>query len=110
MLALSLGSMPLTLADVENITRKELGELAAREGFASARMGLVWTERLVNLVARQGYDHRFGARPLQRTLERLVVTPLARWRVAHPSARDQLLRLDVGADETVSIQALPKRG
>jgi ATP-dependent Clp protease ATP-binding subunit ClpC len=95
---------PLTPADVERITRKELAELAAREGFASAGIRLEWSERLVQAVAREGYDHRLGARPLQRAVERLVVTPLARWRVAHPGARDVLLTLDLEPDGTFLVR------
>ena len=100
---------PLGSGDVDQITRKELNELAAREGLAEARLGLAWSEQVVALVARQGYDHRFGARPLQRALERLVATPLARWRVANPRAHDQVLRLEVGPNETIQIQPSPTR-
>jgi len=94
---------PLTPVEVEMITRKELAEIATREGFATSGLRLEWSERLVKVVARQGYDHRLGARPLQRALERLVVTPLARWRVAHPTCRDALLSVDVGPDELVDV-------
>jgi len=54
-------------------------EVGAREGFASAGIRLEWSDNLVTALAREGYDHRFGALPSQRALERLVVTPLARW-------------------------------
>ena len=83
---------------------KELRELATREGFAAAGLGLEWSERLVKAVAREGYDHRLGARPLQRAVERLVVTPLARWRVAHPNARDRVLSIDLGPDGQVHVE------
>lgn len=95
---------PLSTADIESITRKELNELAAREGLASVHLRLAWSERLVRLVARTGYDRQLGARPLQRTLEQTVATPLARWRVAHPRPRPGTLRLDCDDDGTVSIR------
>ena len=51
----------LRMAEVEAITRKELSELAAREGLAVAGVKIAWSDRLVKRIARQGYDHRFGA-------------------------------------------------
>ena len=64
---------------MEAITRKEL---ATREGFVGVGIRLEYSEELVTLVARAGYDPRFGARPLQRAVERMVATPLVRWKVA----------------------------
>jgi ATP-dependent Clp protease ATP-binding subunit ClpC len=94
---------PLGHAEVEAIVRKELSELAAREGLATARLQLQWTEPLVTAIAREGYDHRLGARPLQRALERLVVTPLARWKVANPHLQDATLVLDCDARGCVIV-------
>ena len=93
---------PLSPAEVEVITRKELAALAQREGLTAAGLTLRWTDRLIAAVARAGYDRRLGARPLQRALERLVVTPLARWRVEHPEARRRELIVDW--DEGLQIE------
>jgi ATP-dependent Clp protease ATP-binding subunit ClpC len=93
----------LSREEVENIARKELGDLAAREGLAAAGIQLEWSERLVTLIARDGYDHQFGARPLQRAIEQLVVTPLARWKVANAGIRNRKLQLDVDESGAVFI-------
>lgn len=84
---------PLAAADVAAIARKELADLAAREGFAAAGLRLEWPEELVAAVAAAGYDPRYGARPLQRALDQMVSTPLARWRLARPTLRDATLRV-----------------
>jgi ATP-dependent Clp protease ATP-binding subunit ClpC len=94
----------LTPANVRQIAEKELADLNQREGLRSAGLRLEWTERVVAAIAQEGYDRRFGARPLQRTLEKLVVTPLARWRVANPKVRDAAIQLDVEASGRVSFQ------
>lgn len=86
---------PLSPHDVMAITRQELEALAAREGFSAAGLRLVWSENLVSAVAQAGYDPHLGARPLLRAIERLVVTPLARWRVQHPTSRNVTLHVDV---------------
>jgi ATP-dependent Clp protease ATP-binding subunit ClpC len=94
---------PLGPEQVLKIARKELWELEAREGLASAQVKLGWSEMLVARVAREGYDHRFGARPLQRAIERLIVTPLARWKVANPTARNLTLHVDLDPTGEVTV-------
>jgi len=84
---------PLTPAHVEEVTRKELADLAARKGFTAANIRLQWSDQVVQHLARNGYDQRLGARPLQRAIEGLVSTPLARWRVMNPKVRDVTLSL-----------------
>jgi ATP-dependent Clp protease ATP-binding subunit ClpC len=90
--------------DVELITRKELVELAAREGLAASNIRLTWSEDLISILAREGYDHRYGARPLQRVIESRVAVPLARWRVENPKARNRTLHLQMSESGLVTVQ------
>ena len=73
---------------IDTITRKELDEIGRREGLRSAGLRLRPTARLVAWLARIGFDARFGARPLQRVLERQVVAPLARYLLANPTLKN----------------------
>jgi ATP-dependent Clp protease ATP-binding subunit ClpC len=95
---------PLTPADVEEITRKELHELAAREGFTTDGIKLDWDDALVAHLAHIGYDQRLGARPLQRAIERLVATPLARWKVSNPGVTSMILRISLGPGERIRVE------
>jgi ATP-dependent Clp protease ATP-binding subunit ClpC len=95
---------PLALADVELIARKELSELAEREGLAAANIRVNWSHDLVTAISREGYDHRFGARPLQRVIENRVAVPLARWRVANPKLRNKTLQVAVDAKGQVTLK------
>jgi ATP-dependent Clp protease ATP-binding subunit ClpC len=61
------------------ITRRELADIAQREGLARGGVSVTWSEALVRHLAAIGFDARYGARPLQRAIEREVVAPLARW-------------------------------
>ncbi len=65
------------------ITEQELREISGREGLSAKKIRLSWTRQLVEYLAGQGFDNKYGARQLQRTIERLLVTPLARYPVAH---------------------------
>jgi ATP-dependent Clp protease ATP-binding subunit ClpC len=95
---------PLEREIVRRIARKELAAVAQREGLTRAGLALTWSEALVDLVAERGFDRRYGARPLQRTLEQLVVTPLARALVEHPDWREGTVHLKVAADGAVVIE------
>ena len=103
--------LPLTASNIESIARKELHDLASREGLAAAGLRLTWSESVVQAVARAGYDRQLGARPLQRTLELLVAIPIARWRVAHPHPAPGNLHLDCADDGSTRVthQADPTR-
>ncbi len=84
---------PLAQAHMRKIALKELHDLSRREGLAASGLTLNWSEDLLAALVRDGYDHRFGARPLQRALERLVVTPLAKWRLKNTAVRDAALAI-----------------
>jgi ATP-dependent Clp protease ATP-binding subunit ClpC len=86
---------PLSQEVVQQITRKELMEMAEREGLVRAGVLLDFSDPLVEFLARQGFDPRYGARPLQRTLEDRVVTPLAHFLLEHPDLRDAIVKVDV---------------
>lgn len=99
----------LARSEIEAITRKELSELAAREGLAAANIRITWSEELVATLGREGYDHQFGARPLQRVIEQRVAVPLARWRVANPKAQNTTLHLEIDEQGTLTVKSPPAR-
>ncbi len=82
---------PLGTETIRAIARKELAEIGGREGLAGRGLRVEWSDALVNHLAKEGFDARYGARPLQRTLETLVVTPLARYLLDRPGLRDTTL-------------------
>jgi ATP-dependent Clp protease ATP-binding subunit ClpC len=96
---------PLAPETVEAIARKELGEIAGREGFRRAGLWLRWSDALVAHLAKTGFDARRGARPLQRVLEREVVAPLARFLLERPGLRDAEVVVDHAPDSGVRVSA-----
>lgn len=94
---------PLGPDTVRAIARKELTDLANREGLQRADLKLEPSPRLVEFLAKEGFDARYGARPLQRTIERLVIAPLARWLLDRPELRGAAVRLDLNDDGTVRV-------
>jgi hypothetical protein len=66
----------LTDADLEQIVGLLLADLGRR--LADQDLSLELTPTARALVVREGTDPAYGARPLKRTLQRLVENPLAR--------------------------------
>ncbi|HYG74075.1 MAG TPA: AAA family ATPase [Planctomycetota bacterium] len=97
----SFGALPPEI--IRQITEKELQAIAAREGFRAAGLKLEWTPQIVARLAEAGFDRRYGARPLQRTLERMVIAPLSRHVVQNPALKNVTLKLDLDAAGLISV-------
>jgi ATP-dependent Clp protease ATP-binding subunit ClpC len=94
---------PLDREMILSIAGKELGEIASREGLTSNGIKLVWSDEIVRHLAREGFDPRYGARPLQRTIETLIVAPLARFLVERPDLKNASIRLSLDADQRLTF-------
>ena len=57
------------------ITRLLLDRLGRR--LRAQHIEVEFSEDAVKLLAKEGYDPEFGARPLRRTIQRLILDPLA---------------------------------
>lgn len=68
---------PLDRADVRKLAQREIGAVLLRSGITRRRLQVDIDRAVVDLLARVGYDPRYGARPLKRAVERVVLGPLA---------------------------------
>jgi ATP-dependent Clp protease ATP-binding subunit ClpB len=66
---------PLGREEIARIVDLQLGHLRRR--LEAKRLALDVTDAAKALLGREGYDPTFGARPLKRTIQRLVQDPLA---------------------------------
>jgi len=89
----------LDRGSVRRIVEKELRGLTNREGLKKRGIKLTWTERLVDHLARQGFNTRLGARPLQRTIEAQVVAPLATYLNRKRPSPGSKIHLDWDSDK-----------
>jgi len=76
------------------VARKELADLARREGFAKRRLQLRFGDSLVDRLVEEAFDPRYGARPLQRAIERHVVSRISRYLVKNAPFRAGTLEID----------------
>jgi ATP-dependent Clp protease ATP-binding subunit ClpB len=84
---------PLSREQLGEIVELQLERLRAR--LAERRITLELTEAAKEVVAEEGWDPAYGARPLKRALQRLVENPLAL----------RLLEGEFGEGDTVRVDA-----
>jgi ATP-dependent Clp protease ATP-binding subunit ClpC len=84
---------PLPPAALERIVDLELTKLRARPGIIARALTIEVTPAARTRLAELGHDPKLGARPLRRTIEDLVVAPLAERMARDPSWRDTTVRI-----------------
>ena len=95
----------------EALTREQLAEIVElqlarlRERLAERRMSLEVTDAAKELLAEEGWDPAYGARPLKRAIQRLVENPLAMRLLEGGFAEGDVVRVDVHEDELVFERA-----
>jgi ATP-dependent Clp protease ATP-binding subunit ClpB len=91
--------MPLGREHIDRIVDIQLGHLRLR--LAARRIELEVTDTAEALLAREGYDPTFGARPLKRTIQRLVQDPLALKILEGEFVEGDTVRVDAEGDQLV---------
>ncbi len=84
---------PLTMEDLMRIIDLQVRDLAER--LRDQQLTLTLTAAAKELLVAEGYNPVYGARPLRRTVQRLVETPLSR----------ALLKGEFRAGDTVEVDA-----
>jgi len=82
----------LTDADLELIVEKLLHDLERR--LTDAGLALEMTPAARRLIAAEGHDPAYGARPLKRSIQRLIENPLARALLENRFAPGTTIKVD----------------
>ncbi len=69
---------PLAAETAEKIARREVARVLERSGLKRRKLDVDVEPAVFALLLREGYSLAFGARPLKRTVERLILLPVAR--------------------------------
>ena len=84
--------LPLTRAEIANVVRLQMDgvcRMLEAQGFT-----LRVTDAAVDYIAEQGYDPEFGARPVKRAIQRLVLNDLSKRILAEEVSRDKPVTVD----------------
>jgi ATP-dependent Clp protease ATP-binding subunit ClpB len=90
---------PLTLEEIERIVDLQMVGLRAR--LADRRLEVELSEPARELIAREGYDPVYGARPLRRFIQREVETRIGRALLSGEIHDGATITLDAEGDELV---------
>jgi ATP-dependent Clp protease ATP-binding subunit ClpB len=97
--------VPLSRDDLARIVDIQLGHLRRR--LAARRIELEVTDAAKALLAREGYDPTYGARPLKRTIQRLVQDPLALKLLEHEFNEGDTVVVDAQRDAITFRREVP---
>jgi ATP-dependent Clp protease ATP-binding subunit ClpC len=97
---------PLATETAERIAQREIARVLERAGITRRHLAVDVDPGVLPLLLREGYSQAFGARPLKRTVERLVLLPLARAIAEGSVPAGSLVRLGAKHDR-VDIEVEP---
>ena len=92
--------------DIRHIADLQLAYLTKR--VAEREMELVFTDKLKSLVAKEGYDPVYGARPLKRLIQRKIQDPLALKILKGELKQGEKVKVDVDGKGNVTFKANSK--
>ncbi len=94
---------PLTREQLSEIVELQLGRL--RQRLAERKIELEVTDAAKELIAEEGWDPAYGARPLKRAIQRLLENPLALELLEGRFAEGDTVRVDARDGELVFEKA-----
>lgn len=83
---------PLTRSDIESIVRLQLKQLSKR--LSDQQLVLDATKEAISHIAQKGFNPQFGARPVKRTLQRLVLNQLSKELLSGNIQKNGVILLD----------------
>src|SRR5262249_31585845 len=87
---------PLSRDAIEGIARREIDKVLQREGIRRRDVRVTIDDQVVADLALNGYDPRYGARPLRRVIEHKLVAPLSAHLNDHDAARSLTCKVSAG--------------
>jgi ATP-dependent Clp protease ATP-binding subunit ClpC len=96
----------LTEETAERIARREVVRVLERTGITRRRLVVDVEPAVFPVLLREGYSATFGARPLKRTVERVILLPLAQAIASGAAPANALVRL-VARGGRVEVQVSP---
>lgn len=83
---------PLTQPEIRDIVRLRFAEVSGK--LAEMGMNLSITDKAADLLAEQGYDPQFGARPIKRLIQKNILNELSRKILDGSLRKDQAVVID----------------
>jgi ATP-dependent Clp protease ATP-binding subunit ClpB len=98
----------LTVENIKEIVEIQLRNLKKR--LSDRKIHLSLSERAKELLAQEGFDPVYGARPLKRAIQRLVQDPLALRILEGEFSEGETIEVDVGSRNELTFSKRSGRG
>ena len=85
----------LTKEHIKEIIKIHLGEAVKR--LKERGILLEFTPRAIEFIVKEGYDPQYGARPLKRAIQKLLLNPLSVRLLGGEIFADHKMKVDAGA-------------
>ena len=92
---------PLSRSEIQTVVRMQLAQVAGM--LHENHIRLSFDDAVVDVLAREGYDPAFGARPIKRLIQRKVVDELSMKILSGELKADQTIGLTLAPDGTVAF-------
>ena len=86
---------PLTQTEIRRVVQLQVA--AVQKMLAQNGITFTLTDAAVDLLTREGYDPEFGARPVKRAIQRLLLNDLSKAILAGTVSREHTIRVDADA-------------
>jgi len=90
---------PLTEEQIRQIVALQLNSV--KKMLAQNEVSLDYSDAAVQLIAHDSYDPQFGARPVKRTIQRLVLNELSKALLSNKVDKSRPITIDVSDDQLV---------
>jgi len=87
---------PLTQSEIREVVKLQIAGVQKMLNENGITLSL--TDAAIDLLTREGYDPEFGARPVKRAIQRLLLNDLSKAILAGTVSRDQEIRVDADGD------------
>ena len=87
---------PLTQSEIREVVKLQIA--GVQKMLKENGITLSLTDAAIDLLTREGYDPEFGARPVKRAIQRLLLNDLSKAILAGTVSRDQEIRVDADGD------------
>ena len=82
---------------IKNIAKNHIEEFKRR--MTTKNIMVTVSDKAVDFIAEQGYEPEFGARPLKRAIQQLLIVPTSRFLLMHPDTKN--IKVDVKDDKII---------
>jgi len=92
---------PLSKEDLRKIVEIQLNRV--KENLLSKGINVVFEESVKEILIEKGFDPEYGARPLQRVIQKLILDPLAQKIIANQVKKGQKLTFSLDTNKEIKI-------